>query len=165
LQGKASHFTLLDHSSLHLTRGGSGRTSSAALKVNPCTSSFKRQSTLTFEYLLTTKNICTLPLFPVANGEKVTIFSAPSTPVYTRSEIDVFGPCDGSTACVPALFSLFSSPKDGICKEACWTISNIIAGSPHQIQGVIDANLIPPLISMPISRPKRKLAGFTQRPQ
>ncbi len=33
-----------------------------------------------------------------------------------------------------ALLALLSSPKDGIRKEACWTISNITAGNPNQIQ-------------------------------
>jgi importin subunit alpha-1 len=33
-----------------------------------------------------------------------------------------------------ALLSLLSSPKDGIRKEACWTISNITAGNTTQIQ-------------------------------
>ncbi|KAJ7739724.1 armadillo-type protein, partial [Mycena olivaceomarginata] len=49
---------------------------------------------------------------------------------------------------LPALLSLLSSPKDGIRKEACWAISNITAGSPHQIQAVIDANVIPPLMNV-----------------
>ncbi|KAF7339547.1 Importin subunit alpha [Mycena sanguinolenta] len=48
----------------------------------------------------------------------------------------------------PALLQLLSSPKDGIRKEACWTISNITAGSPPQIQAIIDANIIPPLINI-----------------
>ncbi|KAL3772551.1 hypothetical protein ACHAWU_006749 [Discostella pseudostelligera] len=42
--------------------------------------------------------------------------------------------------------ALLSSPKKGIRKEACWTISNITAGSKDQIQSVIDNNIIPPLI-------------------
>ena len=54
------------------------------------------------------------------------------------------------------LLGLLGSPKDGIRKEACWTISNITAGSASQIQAsfqfnsqsVIDANLIPPLIAI-----------------
>lgn len=49
---------------------------------------------------------------------------------------------------LPALLSLLSSPKEAIRKEACWTISNITAGNPDQIQSVIDANLIPPLIHL-----------------
>lgn len=44
-----------------------------------------------------------------------------------------------SSGALPALLSLLSSPKDGIRKEACWTISNITAGSPMQIQAIIDA--------------------------
>ncbi|KAI0754077.1 armadillo-type protein [Daedaleopsis nitida] len=32
--------------------------------------------------------------------------------------------------------------------ETCWTISNITAGSPQQIQVVIDTNIIPPLINI-----------------
>merc|ERR1711939_733957 len=45
---------------------------------------------------------------------------------------------------LPALLSLLSSTKDGIRKEACWTISNNSA----QIQSVVDANIIPPLIHL-----------------
>jgi hypothetical protein len=41
-----------------------------------------------------------------------------------------------------------SHRKKGIKKEACWTVSNITAGSGEQIQRVLDANLIPPLITM-----------------
>ena len=52
------------------------------------------------------------------------------------------------SARVSSLLSLLSSPKEGIRKEACWTISNITAGSPPQIQAVIDANIIPPLINI-----------------
>ncbi len=33
-----------------------------------------------------------------------------------------------------ALSALLSSPKEGIRKEACWTISNITAGTTAQIQ-------------------------------
>jgi len=53
-----------------------------------------------------------------------------------------------SSGALPALLSLLSSPKEGIRKEACWTISNITAGSPHQIQAVVDANISPPLINI-----------------
>jgi hypothetical protein len=35
---------------------------------------------------------------------------------------------------LPALLSLLSSPKEGIRKEACWTISNITAGTVAQVQ-------------------------------
>lgn len=44
-----------------------------------------------------------------------------------------------ASGALPALLSLLSSPKDGIRKEACWTISNVTAGSPLQIQSIIDA--------------------------
>lgn len=47
-----------------------------------------------------------------------------------------------------ALLSLCSSSKNGIWKEACWTISNIPAGSSQQIQSIIDANIIPPLTNI-----------------
>jgi len=40
------------------------------------------------------------------------------------------------------------NPKKGIRKEACWTISNITAGNPEQIQAIIDANIIPPLVAI-----------------
>lgn len=53
-----------------------------------------------------------------------------------------------SAGVLPALLSLLSSSKEGIRKEACWTISNITAGNSNQIQAVIEANLIPPLISL-----------------
>jgi importin subunit alpha-6/7 len=44
--------------------------------------------------------------------------------------------------------ALLSSPKKGIRKEACWTISNITAGNKEQIQAVIENNIIPPLIQL-----------------
>lgn len=53
-----------------------------------------------------------------------------------------------ASGALPALLSLLCSPKEGIRKEACWTISNITAGSPQQIQAVIDANIVPPLINI-----------------
>ena len=40
--------------------------------------------------------------------------------------------------------------------EAAWTISNIIAGQQGQIQSVIDANLLPPLINILI-----KVSGWS----
>ena len=49
---------------------------------------------------------------------------------------------------LPCLLALLSSPKKGICKEACWTISNITVGNKDQIQAVIDNNIIPPLIQL-----------------
>ena len=47
---------------------------------------------------------------------------------------------------LPCLLALLGSPKKGIRKEACWTISNITAGNKDQIQSIIDNNIIPPLI-------------------
>ena len=48
---------------------------------------------------------------------------------------------------LPALAAL-GNPKKGIIKEACWTISNITAGNKDQIQSVVDANVIPPLVNL-----------------
>jgi importin subunit alpha-1 len=42
--------------------------------------------------------------------------------------------------------SLLRSPKKGIRKETCWSLSNIMAGTSEQISSVIMANLIPDLI-------------------
>ena len=38
--------------------------------------------------------------------------------------------------------------KKSIKKEACWTISNITAGNKEQIQTVIEAGLIAPLVNL-----------------
>ena len=46
------------------------------------------------------------------------------------------------------LQALLSSPKDGIRKEACWAISNITSGTKDQIQCVLDANIVPPLVEL-----------------
>jgi len=45
---------------------------------------------------------------------------------------------------------LLSSPtsKKNVKKETCWTISNITAGTQEQLQAVIDADIIPPLIDL-----------------
>ena len=53
-----------------------------------------------------------------------------------------------TSGALPALLPLPSSPKNEIRKEACWTISNITAGSPSQIKAVLDANIIPALIGI-----------------
>jgi HEAT repeat protein len=48
---------------------------------------------------------------------------------------------------LPSLYNLLANNyKKSIKKEACWTISNITAGNKDQIQNVIDANLIAPLV-------------------
>lgn len=35
---------------------------------------------------------------------------------------------------LPCLLNLLSSPRESVRKEACWTVSNITAGNPLQIQ-------------------------------
>jgi len=46
------------------------------------------------------------------------------------------------------LEKLLQHASEAIKKESCWTISNITAGSKEQIQAVIDANIIPPLVEV-----------------
>ena len=48
---------------------------------------------------------------------------------------------------LPCLLNLLqTSHKKSIKKEACWTISNITAGTKDQIQAVIDSHILPPLV-------------------
>ncbi|KAI0529368.1 importin subunit alpha-2 [Dendrobium catenatum] len=50
---------------------------------------------------------------------------------------------------LPYLLNLLTqSYKKSIKKEACWTISNITAGNKEQIQAVIEANIIGPLVDL-----------------
>ncbi|XP_020254907.1 importin subunit alpha-2-like [Asparagus officinalis] len=50
---------------------------------------------------------------------------------------------------LPCLLQLLThNHKKSIKKEACWTISNITAGNKEQIQAVIDANIIAPLVHL-----------------
>ncbi|XP_020589098.1 importin subunit alpha-2-like [Phalaenopsis equestris] len=50
---------------------------------------------------------------------------------------------------LPFLLNLLTqSYKKSIKKEACWTISNITAGNKEQIQAVIEANIIGPLVDL-----------------
>ncbi|KAF8392703.1 hypothetical protein HHK36_023052 [Tetracentron sinense] len=50
---------------------------------------------------------------------------------------------------LPCLSQLLAqNHKKSIKKEACWTISNITAGNKGQIQAVIEANLILPLVHL-----------------
>nr|GEV25205.1 importin subunit alpha-2 [Tanacetum cinerariifolium] len=50
---------------------------------------------------------------------------------------------------LPCLLNLLSNNhKKSIKKEACWTISNITAGNKDQIQTVIEANIIGPLVNL-----------------
>lgn len=44
---------------------------------------------------------------------------------------------------MPKLKGLLKNPKNNIVKEAAWTLSNITAGNPEQIQQIIDADLFP----------------------
>ncbi|XAR52674.1 hypothetical protein NMG60_11020858 [Bertholletia excelsa] len=50
---------------------------------------------------------------------------------------------------LPCLLNLLTGNyKKSIKKEACWTISNITAGNKEQIQAVIQANIIGPLVHL-----------------
>jgi hypothetical protein len=49
---------------------------------------------------------------------------------------------------LPILLPMLSSSKRNIRKEACWAISNITAGTPAQIESVIQANIIPSMINV-----------------
>ncbi|KAL5700296.1 hypothetical protein ACHQM5_025756 [Ranunculus cassubicifolius] len=50
---------------------------------------------------------------------------------------------------LPCLLNLFTSNnKKSIKKEACWTVSNITAGNTDQIQAVIAAGIIGPLVHL-----------------
>jgi hypothetical protein len=49
---------------------------------------------------------------------------------------------------VPRLKDLVTHNNREIQKEACWTLSNIAAGTVDQIQSVIDSGAIPPLVKL-----------------
>merc|ERR1712232_1068078 len=49
---------------------------------------------------------------------------------------------------VPRLKELVMHSNREIQKEACWTLSNIAAGTVDQIQAVIDSGAIPPLVKL-----------------
>lgn len=49
---------------------------------------------------------------------------------------------------VPTLKDLINHSNREIQKEACWTLSNIAAGTVDQIQAVINAGAIPPLVQL-----------------
>ncbi|KAL0927775.1 hypothetical protein M5K25_001983 [Dendrobium thyrsiflorum] len=54
-----------------------------------------------------------------------------------------------SNGALPYLLNLLTqSYKKSIKKEACWTISNITAGNKEQIQAVVEANIIGPLVDL-----------------
>lgn len=64
----------------------------------------------------------------------------PSPTDYTEVILD----CDA----VPRLKKLITHSNREIQKEACWTLSNIAAGTVDQIQAVIDSGSIPPLVQL-----------------
>ena len=49
-----------------------------------------------------------------------------------------------------SLLALLNSPKKELRKEACWTLSNITAGSAEQVAAVEGAGIMPQLINMMI---------------
>ena len=49
---------------------------------------------------------------------------------------------------LPVFDSLLRHSRNNIQKEACWTISNITAGNTQQIQAVVDAGLVDPLVNV-----------------
>lgn len=49
---------------------------------------------------------------------------------------------------VPCLRVLIEHPCKDIQKEACWTLSNIAAGSVDQIQAVLDSGAVPSIINL-----------------
>ncbi|KAI8012084.1 Importin subunit alpha-1b [Camellia lanceoleosa] len=60
-----------------------------------------------------------------------------------------FEQCIMENGALPCLLSLLThNHKKSIKKEACWTISNITAGNCEQIQAVIAAGLVGPLVNL-----------------
>ena len=49
---------------------------------------------------------------------------------------------------LPIMASLLCHAKNNIQKEACWMISNITAGNVAQIDSVVKADLLGPLIAV-----------------
>jgi hypothetical protein len=66
--------------------------------------------------------------------------SSSSNPDYTEVILE----CNA----VPRLKALVSHSNREIQKEACWTLSNIAAGTVDQIQAVIESGAIPPLVKL-----------------
>jgi len=76
-----------------------------------------------------------------AGGEHLDISDSPAPPTdYTEVILDC--------GAVPRLKQLISHGNREIQKEACWTLSNIAAGTVDQIQAVIDSGAISPLVSL-----------------
>lgn len=47
-----------------------------------------------------------------------------------------------------ALLPLLSHPRSGVRKEACWSVSNVLAGDMNQIQAAMDVGLIRPILNL-----------------
>lgn len=71
-----------------------------------------------------------------------------NTPVSNRSPITDFTEVILDCDAVPRLKSLITHEYREIQKEACWTLSNIAAGTVEQIQAVIDSGAIGPLVKL-----------------
>ncbi|CAN0508270.1 unnamed protein product, partial [Laminaria digitata] len=54
---------------------------------------------------------------------------------------------------VPYLQQLIAHSNREIQKEACWTLSNIAAGTVEQIQTVLDSGALPSLVELASSQP------------
>ncbi len=46
------------------------------------------------------------------------------------------------------MHKLLETGKESVKKEACWTLSNITAGTAEQIQAVIDEDLFPAIVQL-----------------
>jgi len=73
--------------------------------------------------------------------------------MYTSSSFTLGDKSAFSEHKVPTKFLCVFSCDISLCfssQEAAWTISNITAGQPHQIQCVVDAGLIPGVVDIMI---------------
>mmetsp|Transcript_57182 Transcript_57182/g.170461 ORF Transcript_57182/g.170461 Transcript_57182/m.170461 type:complete len:854 (-) Transcript_57182:415-2976(-) len=68
----------------------------------------------------------------------------PNLPPLPADYTEVVLECDA----VPRLRQLVNHPNREIQKEACWTLSNIAAGTVDQIQAVIDSGAVGPLVKL-----------------
>lgn len=59
---------------------------------------------------------------------------------------------------------ILSNPaRKGMKKEACWLVSNVAAGEPHQVQALINADVLPTIVwcCTPLpSQPRKSVAEF-----
>ena len=78
------------------------------------------------------------PVIPGIDG------SIPTSPPASTDFTEVILDCEA----VPRLKLLITHSNREIQKEACWTLSNIAAGTNDQIQAVIDSDAIPPLVQL-----------------